>query len=555
MICPCINFSQIRFVNNFQFSNGEVDASTGTLVLKGAATQVLPSGLFGNNKILNLEIDNPDSVISNTEIELTGWIKLTSGNFSTNDNFTLISDANQTALVDDSGTGSINGTVKMQRYLEPAFGYKYFGSPFSDTRVGDFDSYVNLNSEFPTVFNYDENREDGDANDLSGWESYVDPASSFNILEGYALNFGSDNSSQIIEIEGTVNTGDLSRSLTTSNGTFTKGFHLVSNPYPSPINWNLVPALSTNIDAAAYFFRVDDTDEYGGAYTSYVADISSSGGSGNIIPSMQGFFIHATEGTSSSQIRMNNSVRLNDFSQEFYKSGEAPNNKILARVSAGFSGKNFSDPMVVYFENTASVDFERNEDALKLYNSNTNFPNLYSITAAGKEISINGLPMPEAKSNFRLPLGIKTEKTGRLIIKLEDLENFSNDISIFLIDQHRRVSINLQEENYTLNLEKGEYRNRFYLSFSPEDLIDPAILFDDAFSVKNRHDAIKIRMNLKEKESGQLRISAINGQLLKLINVKAGEEISLNTIKNTGVYLVSFLSNDRQFSKKIIVRK
>lgn len=534
---------------------GKINASAGTLVLKGSTSQTLASGLFINDRILNLEVDNSDQVISNTNIELTGWLKLTSGDLLVNNNFTLVSDATQTALIDGAGTGNIIGSINIQRFIDPAFGYKYFGSPFSNTIVGDFANYIDLNSQFPSVFNYNESREDTDGNDISGWESYTNPSSSFNVMEGYALNFGTGGGSATIDINGTINTGDLSRSLNTSNGTFTKGFHLVSNPYPSPINWNLVPGLSTNLDAAAYFFRADATDEYGGAYTSYVADISSSGSSGSIIPSMQGFFVHASDGSTNSLLNMNNSVRVNDFSQEFYKDQENPEKRSLLRISAGFEDQTFSDPLVIYFENGSSMAFEKSKDALKLYNSNKNLPNFFSITSDGKESSINGIPKPEAKDNDRIPLGIKTEKSGMLVIQSEDLENFPANNNLFLIDQQRRVSVNLKNENYKFFLEKGEYKNRFFLSFLSAEFRDPAILFNDPFSLMNASEEIGIRMNLKENESGQLRISTINGQLLKLVNVSANQELNFSEIKSTGIYLVSFISNERQFTKKVIVRK
>ncbi|WP_300438170.1 T9SS type A sorting domain-containing protein [Christiangramia sp.] len=532
---------------------GKIDATAGTLALKGTVNQILDSGLFVNGGVLNLEIDNAAGVTSNTSINLRGWLKLSNGNFSNNNNFTLISDASQTALIDGSGTGEIIGRVRMQRYIDPAFGYKYIGSPFSNTTVGDFSSYIDLNSTFPAVYNYNESRQDSDGNDLSGWEAYTAATAPMNVMEGYAFNFGDIGGAVTIDIEGNINNGDVSRSLNTTHGTFTKGFHLVSNPYPSPIDWNKVPGLSTNIDGAAYFFKADASDIYGGAYTSYVADITSSGSSGSIISSMQGFFVHASDGTTNSVLRMNNSVRVNDFSQEFYKEQEEPLNRPLVRISAGFQDEKISDPLVIYLDRAASWKFERNKDALKLYNSNIDLPNFYSITADGKESSINGLSEQETTNNFRLPLGIKTKRSGQLIIKPEDIENFDTDL--FLIDKHRRVSVNLKEENYSLNLEKGKHEDRFYLSFSSAKFVDSPTLFNDPFSIKNNTGEVIVRMNLKEEESGILRISTIHGQLLQLRKVRRNEEVNFTEIRSTGIYLVTFISDKRQFSKKIIVRK
>ena len=536
-------------------SKGSFDAGLATIVMQGSVNQIIPASTFLNNRIENLLVNNSSGVSLAGILEVTGSVLTENGNLNSAGYLTLISNAIQTALIDGSGSGEVTGNVTMQRYLDPSFGYKYFGSPFSNSTIGDFSGYIDLSSAFSSVYNYNEAREDANNNDLSGWSPYTDATSGLNVLEGYAFNLGANATAITVELTGMVNNGPLSRTLTTTNGRFTKGFHLVSNPYPSPIDWNLVPALSTNIDGAAYFFRADASDEFGGSYTSFVADISSSGGSGSIIPSMQGFFVHASEGSTSSFLNMDNSVRKTDFAQEFYKNQEITNNRTLVRISAGFEDENFQDPLVIYFDNFTSPDFEKNSDALKLYNSNSSLPNFYSITSDGQEASINGMPKPEAQENKRIPLGIKTERSGIITFQLEDLENFSGGGNLFLIDQERRVSIDLQNEAYHLPLEKGEYKNRFFLAFSPNEFGDPSILFDDAFSLKNNSEEIGIRMNLKETESGQLRISTITGQLLKLIQVTANEEISFHEIKTSGVYLVTFISNDRQFSKKVIVRK
>ena len=55
--------------------------------------------------------------------------------------------------------------------------------------------------------------------------------------------------------------------------------------------------MRNNVDNALYYFNASTTDQYGGTYSSYINGVSSDGIAGNLIPSMQRFFVHVTDGT------------------------------------------------------------------------------------------------------------------------------------------------------------------------------------------------------------------------------------------------------------------
>ncbi len=544
-------------INGNVASNEKINAIAGGLKFVGNIQQTIPEGLLLNDRIENLEIDNSGNVLSDATIELTGILKITQGDFDAGDDLTLISNATQTALIDGTGSGEVIGNIKMQRYISPAIGYKYFSSPFINSKVGDFSSFVDLTSSFPNFYRYDENRKDSQNRDATGWEAYTASNASLNTMEGYAINFGTAGAAVNVELTGTVNNGNYSVNLINHNGTYTKGFHLMGNPYPSPIDWNSGNGWTrNNIDDAIYFFRAND--EYTGTYSSYVNGISSSDGkSSNIIPSMQGFFVHVSDPAngiypSSGSFGMTNEVRVNDFSQEFIKTSSSEAG--LIRLAASFKDIYEKDGMVLYFDPASSENFEKDKDALKLLNTNMNVPNIY-LLADERKLSINAIPYSENKERKLYPLGLKTERAGIIQIHLQEIKNLSENLKVYLIDKQKNKFVNLREGAYQFQSEIAEYDSRFFLSFSPVVINEPGNVFSEPFSAIDRNHSIDIRMNLEHHEKGILQVNTINGQLIEVVDVQSGEDIKIEGIKSSGVYLVSFISDKRKFTKKVVIRR
>jgi len=542
-------------------NSGTINSINGSVAFVGTVAQTMPATIFSANRIRNLIINNTADVSSSGNLEITGFLRVENGNFNTGNTLTLISNATQTALIDGSGNGQVVGTVKMQRHLYPeAFGYKYFSSPFSNTSVGDFSSYVDLNATFPNFYIYDENREDADSNDATGWIAYTTAIDPLDILKGYALNFGDTLASpKTVEIFGTVNNGNKQITLYNNDRLYTKGFNLVGNPYPSPIDWNAATGWTkTNIDDALYFFTAGNTNMYTGTYTSYVNGIQSSDGlSSNIIPSMQGFFVHVSDGPSkvTATLGVTNSVRTNNYTQGFLKVRE-PEKAALIRITASFENEVNTDPAVIYFPHFAELSFEKDKDALKLMNTDIRVPNLYSLTPENKKLSINALPKPGSSDVKKIPLGLKTEKEGWMLIGLKDLENLPSNFNVYLIDSEKRIGQNLSRKpQYRFYAKSGQQDSRFHLMFSETELSDPAIAFDEPFSVRTLGGKVMVRLNLEPGESGVLLASTVTGQILDRKNVSDKEIIEIEGIKSSGVYFFSINLKDGIFSKKVLIQK
>ncbi|MDR9457804.1 MAG: T9SS type A sorting domain-containing protein [Salegentibacter sp.] len=536
-----------------------LNVETGSISFEGTAAQTIPAAAFKNNRIQNLNINNSLGVISEAIIEVTGMLKVETGNFETGNQLTLISDATQTALIDGSGTGQVIGNVTMQRYLDNSFGYKYFATPFNASKVGDF-SDIDLAETFPNFYRYDENRRiDSLDLDATGWEAYIDPVAALNVMEGYALNFGASTNPLTVSLTGEVNNGDYSLVLENNNGEYTKGFHLVGNPYPSPIDWNASGWTKTNIDNQIHFFTAGIDNRYTGTYESFVNGVAQNGGSAtSIISSMQGFFVKVSDSDTDTYpvtgtLGINNTTRVNNFTQEFYRNQE-PAPKSLIRLDASFKGESGKDGMVIYFENQASQDFESQLDAHKLMNTDVNVPNLYSLSPDGQQLSINAVARPEDKKET-IPLGITTERGGTMSISLKDLENLPYDFAVFLKDKEKNKTVDLRKQAYSFEVKKGENNSRFELLFSNESILTKEDLDDEFFSVFSSDGKMQVELNLEEEKEGVLRLSTVTGQLLETKAGRGKEQVSFDGISSSGVYFVILEKDGKRYTKKVLIRK
>ncbi|WP_289023853.1 T9SS type A sorting domain-containing protein [uncultured Salegentibacter sp.] len=547
-------------------NKGILATESGSISFEGTSTQIIPVNAFENNRIQNLQINNTSRVTSEAIIEVTGTLKVENGYFYTGNQLTLISNEIKTALIDGSGNGEVIGQVSMQRYLDKAFGYKYFSTPFKNTVVGDFGSFMNFTDPvtgFPNFYRYNENRRVENLNlDASGWEAYANTTNTLNTAEGYALNLGKNTASQTIELTGEVNNGSVSvRQLENNHRKYTRGFHLVGNPYPSPIDWDAPQGwIRNNIDNGIYFFTASNTNQYTGTYTAYVNDISTGNiNTPNIIPSMQGFFIKVSDSDTQEKVigsfGMDNRVRTNNFGQQFYRS-QINSQKSLIRLEAGFKGAKDRDAMIVYFSPYATSNFEKEMDAHKLMNTDPRVPSLYNISQDRKELAINAISYPETKSYKKIPLGIKADENGEMTIGLARIEGLNLNLNIYLIDHLKGIGQNLSKKPvYNFNIKKGTHNSRFELMFSEEEVTSPAIAFNEPFDIKVQNGTVLVHLNLDENQKGILKATTITGQILQIKEASGTNEVIFEGITSNGVYIINLQVGKALYAKKIVIKK
>jgi hypothetical protein len=549
--------------------------SSGTILLAAAGNMVLQGNITnngswinynstivfsGNTQVLsgttpisfnNITVDPGSTTTITTPGQSLGGILLCNGTFNANGNLTLLSSDYQTAIIDGSGTGEVNGNVTIQRYLFSGFGYKYLSSPFQAATVSEFSDNMKLADPFPAFYEYDE------SSATSGWVTYIDPAGVLNPMQGYAVNFGDAEPPIVFDVTGVVNNGSLSTTLYNHNNTYSQGFNLIGNPYPSPIDWDAPSGWTKiNIDNALYYFETSTTDQYGGTYVTYADGVSSNGMATNLIPSMQGFFVHVTDGSwpVTGTLAMNNSVRVTDLTHPLTKSDI--NSRPLIRLTAEFSDDTVSvDPLVIYFDEKATDKFDGQFDALKLMNTDLMVPNLYAVGPDGVKLSISALPVI-SDTLYKVPLGLKINRDGKIIFKIHDLEGNLADMDIYISDIAAKTEQDLLSgQDYRLDLTTGQYENRFFLNFHNNGTGIPDYTGEsDLFSIYCSHGILKLKINSLPGADATLIICDLIGQILSVKKFYEPGYYEFNPGIKNGIYIASFFSGTRKCSKKIFIQ-
>lgn len=529
------------------FGSTRVNGSVCNVILSGAGDQTIGGTIpvsFNNLTI----VSGSNAILAIAGQTIRG-ILLVNGTLNASGFLTLLSSDTKTALIDGNGTGSVSGSLTMQRYLPSGFGYRYISSPFRASTVEGMGDDMDLGASFPLFYSYDESLA------LSGWVSYVNPSNLLSPLTGYAVNFGSALVPKTIDLTGEVNDGSMTISLYNHNNAYTKGFNLAGNPYPSPIDWNNPGWTKTNIDNAVYYFRASTTDEYGGTYSSYVNGVSSDGVADNVIPSMQGFFVHVTDGIYpvTGTLGVTNSVRTNNQTHLFLKSAIATD-RFLVRLTAGFADDTASaDPMVVYFDEAAEPSFDPDLDALKMFNTDWLVTNVYSVMTDGRRLSVNALP-PQRDTVVYVPLGFTSYRDGEACFRLRDLENLPEGVRIFFRDAETGANTEmLPSGEYRLNLLAGDYNGRFMLAFlkntSGVKEQEPEA---EVFSAYSAGGLLKATVSAIDGNEGRITVYDLTGKVQAQFKIFETGRHDLPVSLRTGICIVEYTSGDLRSTVKLI---
>lgn len=367
--------------------------------------------------------------------------------------------------------------------------------------------------------------------DLKGWSHY-----SRDVWTGnHIINFTAYTGVPIVS-------GTVSRSLTRTAflDAGYDGWNLVANMYPCPIDWEAVSGWTkTAVDNTIYYWN-----EAGGNYPTWNGDTHVGTLSGTCyIPSLQGFFVHVT---SAGTLAMNNSVK--DFDSQAFWKDQVTHNDLLA---LNVDGNGYKDEAKVWFNNSATVNFEPEYDNYKLIGSD-GAPQFYSQLADGNIASINTLPW--GGLNTVVPMGFSLKADAPVTITASNMESFKPGTRIYLEDI-KEASMNELTINpvYTFTASSIDDASRFVLHF-----YNPSFGIEDknlaGMQIYSFEDYVYVRNLVKGTTKGTIQIYDPIGRKVFESTLKDMELNKYLPGINEGYYMVRVVTVDNAYSKKIYLK-
>lgn len=442
----------------------------------------------------------------------------------------------------------------------------------------------------------------------SAW-NYVADAGDVSPGLGFTMKgIGNDTiGNQIYDFRGKPNNGTIGNSVAADL------FTLVGNPYPSALDAALYIHDTDNtlaIDGTLYYWEQDGTvnshvlQDYVGGY--YEFTINTAGdvitdtpavfmtynendnqlplvtpedgikAAGRYIPIGQGFMVKGEVGTLGTVYTKNShrAYEKEGANSYFFRNTNTtekriPNSTAIAyqdnglsiipddymrfRINVDFNANaaQYTRQLVLNFHNTATTGFDRGLELSRSQNYNSDA----YFTLENKNYSGQAYPFEET---LTIPIHIDIEEQQPLRFRIFDIQNFDENQGIYIHDIEDDTYINLRHQNYELNIEPGNYTNRFEIVFMPNQTLDT-----EDFDVNN------VTIN-QDNTKHQLSVLNPNGLDIKKIEVfdVTGKQISTkdyNSILNIyklsttnysdGVYIVNVRSGSNAIkSQKIIVK-
>jgi|GEM_PF-5554184 len=456
-------------------------------------------------------------VISGLTLEPLGALTVL-GNLLVTGNLNMKSDA---SLI-ENGNLTVNGATSIERFVTGGGNIFHFVSqPVANASAGIFLGQYLRYYEEPT----------------QNWVNIVDPLTPLEVAKGYSLNAVANNT--FVFGDGNFNHGDFpvgGLTFTIGSNPDYRGWHLVGNPFASSLVWDPAGSLGypgwnpAGLDHAAFVWDAAIGNyRFGNAF-------GTGSLTGNIIPPMQGLFVHVTDpSTAPGSLSFPQAARVHG-GLPFYKSSD---NVMQIQVD----GNGFSDISVIQLFDGATAGFDSQYDALKMAGL-ADAPQLYSMIDGQVNLAGNMLPMT---SYVNLGLQVGADNTYTLTVS--GIESFDDQLPLFLEDLKEGIIQDLRNNpvyTFTASVNDDESRFRIYFTnpVSVSELVHDGMLVYASGSI--------IHISIDRVMQGSINIYNMTGQEVFGQSVKGAGVFSYKVIES-GSYIVKIHDNSRVITTKVFI--
>jgi len=576
-----LNGSHLVF-SNITLDNGVVF----TLTKDTALSEIIYfngtwSGGSGTNGMLSIaDIDKSVDIISNvtlTENAQCNCMNVFSGTSLTVPTNSYLKVVNKLELNGDiylEGTSELiqtgetntntNTVGKLHKILNEAtssiYRYNYFTSPVHTGNVFSIGENLKINTG-PTLA--DNTTPGFTSNDLDGfgttfstrWFHNLNNGNAFvEINESTTMNpgigftmkgTGTPNSYNLI---GTPNNGTINIPIDSGK------FLLTGNPYPSTISVTAFNTTNSGLSTDGTIYLWDQPNDSGrhaggltddtGGYATIVNGVTAQAaiiedGVTSLLdvttPSLfikpgQGFVVY--NDNASATVSFSNNMRdgiTYDGTRHFFKTTKLQTlNSIKPIVRLGFeydisNTKTFHRQLVTVLEEGSTLNKETGKDAFMFdyYNNDA----YWVVNNDNDRFIITSVP--PLSNDLELPIGIVLESEKEITFKVDDVQNFTNDI--YILDKENSTINKISTTDiYTTNVVPGNHQNRFSLVFSESE--SETLLSLDSIENSKTTIYIKDKLLIIVLKTGEVKEIELFDLLGKKVLTKVNQE-KVNLLK------------------------
>ena len=262
----------------------------------------------------------------------------------------------------------------------------------------------------------------------------------------------------------------------------------------------------------------------------------------------QGFIVMAK--SASESLELNVSTRKHGTSTFFKNSNSDDISRIEIIVNCL---NNTSNSTSIAFLPDMTFGLDPSYDAAKLKGN----PDIALYTKLvednGVDFAIQALP-PLNTEKLEVKIGLDVNNAGSYNLKIKELQNFDEAISIKLEDKETGSLIDLRQiEEYLFNVNQtGQIRERFVLHFNNATGIEDQPQIQSNFQAWAANKTIHI-LN-PENQKGTIRIINIYGQELDKYKLNGDQQQSFTINAPTGYYVVSISGKEFSVNKKVLIK-
>ena len=412
---------------------------------------------------------------------------------------------------------------------------------------------------------------------------------------------------QTYDFRGKPNNGTI------GNAVLEDLFTLVGNPYPSAIDAALYIHDTDNInaiDGTLYYWEQNGTvnshvlQDYEGGY--YEFTINAAGDiitdtpavfmtynendnsfplvipangvktAGRYIPIGQGFMVKGETGTTGTVFAKNEHrvYEKEGSSSSFFRNASLTedNNENASSINYQTNGlslvpadykrfrlnvdfsvnqSQYTRQLILNFHNTATEGYDK---GLELKRSSNYATDTY-FTIDNKVCSGAAYAFDEA---LVIPLNVDIEEQQPMRIRIFDIQNFEDGQGIYIHDNNNDTYVNLRNQNFEINIELGNYSNRFEIVFIPnqELSVEDVDLSSVSITQDNQIHQLVVS-NPNSLEIKKIEVFDVIGKqvLSKSYNTSMSKYKLTTTNFSDGVYVVNVVTGSNTIkTQKVIVK-